>query len=58
MIDAKLWKAYENLIPADQAIVAALIFTLANKDREIAGLCKEINKELERRIAVAAVAQT
>jgi hypothetical protein len=51
-------EAYEILIPDDRIIVDALVFTLANKDKEIAALCKELSKELERRVALAAVAQT
>ena len=41
--------AYNSLIPADRTIVDAMIFTLANKDRQISSLCKAVNEQLHEK---------
>jgi hypothetical protein len=47
-MDEQLIEAYESLVPADQTIIAAMIYTLANKDKQIKSLTDWMNKQLDR----------
>ena len=39
---------YDNLVPADQTIVDAMVFTLCNKDTEISRLTKHVSDMLTK----------
>ena len=47
-MDKHLIEAFESLIPADQTIIAAMIYTLANKDKQVASLTDWMNKQIDR----------
>lgn len=57
-VTSELIAEYDRLVPADQTIIDCMILTLVNKDKQINSLCKEVQKELDRKIAIAAIAQT
>ncbi len=43
-MDERIRKAYEDLVPKDQIIIASMIIALATKDKEIGGMAKQIDK--------------
>jgi hypothetical protein len=47
-MDEQLIEAYESLVQADQMIIAAMIYTLANKDKQIVSMVEWINKQIDR----------
>ena len=43
---AKLFTAFETLVPVDQAVIAHLVFKLAEQQKEISNLAGELFKKL------------
>ena len=46
-MDAEVAKAYDDLVPADQLVVDAMIIVLTKKDREIQELVASILRQLD-----------
>ena len=46
-MNKNLLDAYKKLVPADQAVIDAMIIALATKDKEISNLCTYIKENLK-----------
>lgn len=40
-------QAFQSLTPANQTVIAALVFELANKDKQISEMARELMKRLD-----------
>ena len=52
-MEDKCRQAYDSLVPADRLVIDAMIFTLANKDRELQKFATDVMKMKRDEMTVA-----